>query len=71
MISTMIYSLKDADERDRLTGTTFLQMNIMVGSWALLVAFGGDTFVLGMLAFSSPFFLQAWKLQKDKAENTY
>jgi len=37
MISTMIYSLKDAAERDRLTGTTFIQLNTMIGFWALVV----------------------------------
>jgi hypothetical protein len=31
----MVYSLKDAAERNRLTGTTFIQLNFMVGLWAL------------------------------------
>jgi hypothetical protein len=74
MISTMIYSLKDAAERDRLTGTTFIQLNIMVGAWALLVALGQAIYPLGfaayrgveMFAFSLPFFLKALKSLKEK-----
>jgi hypothetical protein len=71
MISTMIYSLKDAAERDRLTGTTFIQMNILVGMWAVLVALGiaaspGPHRGLEMIAFSLPFFIKALKSQKEK-----
>lgn len=35
LISTMVFSLKDASERGRLTGSTFIQLNFMVGLWAL------------------------------------
>jgi hypothetical protein len=35
LVSSMVYSLKDAAERGRLTGTTFIQMNFMVALWAL------------------------------------
>mmetsp|Transcript_18724 Transcript_18724/g.26408 ORF Transcript_18724/g.26408 Transcript_18724/m.26408 type:complete len:392 (+) Transcript_18724:64-1239(+) len=40
LISTMIFCLKDAAENDRLTSTTSIQLNILTGSWALLVALG-------------------------------
>jgi hypothetical protein len=77
MIATMIYSLKDAAERDRLTGTTFIEMNVMVGAWALLVGLGQAIYPLGfaayrgveMFAFSAPFFLKAYKAQKEKEAN--
>jgi len=76
MISTMIYSLKDAAERDRLTGTTFIQMNVMVGFWASIVGLGQAIYPLGfaayrgveMFAFSFPFFLKAFKALKEKSE---
>lgn len=76
MIATMIYSLKDAAERDRLTGTTFIEMNIMVGAWAVLVGLGQAVYPLGfaayrgveMFAFSIPFFLKAYKSRKEKSE---
>lgn len=76
MISTMIYSLKDAAERDRLTGTTFIQMNILVGFWASVVGLGQAVYPLGfaayrgveMFAFSLPFFLKAYKSLKAKSD---
>ena len=76
MISTMIYSLKDAAERDRLSGTTFIELNLMIGFWALAVALGQGVTPLGyaaqrgveMFAFSLPFFIKAFKSQKEKAE---
>lgn len=74
MIATMIYSLKDAAERDRLTGTTFIELNVMVGAWAVLVGLGQAVYPLGfaayrgveMFAFSLPFFLKAYKSLKEK-----
>jgi hypothetical protein len=74
LISTMIYSLKDAAERDRLTGTTFIQLNLMVGAWAVLVGCGQAIYPLGfaayrgveMFAFAIPFLLKAYKSQKEK-----
>lgn len=82
MISTMIYSLKDAAERDRLTGTTFVQLNIMIGLWAFIVGVGQAIYPLGfaayrgveMYAFSLPFFLRAIKSVKERSgmkENTH
>jgi type IV secretory pathway TrbD component len=73
MISTMVYSLKDAAERDRLAGTTFIQMNVMVGLWAVLVGLGvslGYSAYTGveMYAFAIPFFIKALKSQKEKHE---
>ena len=68
MISTMIYSLKDAAERDRLTGSTFIQMNVLVGSWALAVGFaqGLRGYWIEMLAFSLPFFIRAYRSTLEK-----
>lgn len=76
MISTMVYSLKDAAERDRLTGTTFIQLNILIGIWAVAVGLGQAIYPLGfaayrgveMFAFSFPFFLKAFKSVKEKSE---
>jgi hypothetical protein len=46
----MIYSLKDAGERDRLKETTFIQLNYMVGLWAMSgesnILEGIDNFIL-------------------------
>ncbi|GKY96145.1 hypothetical protein MPSEU_000574500 [Mayamaea pseudoterrestris] len=78
MISTIIYSLKDAAERDRLQGTTFIQLNVMVGIWAFLVGIGQTVYPLGfapkrgaiMFAFAVPFILSALvntRLKSDKA----
>ena len=74
MISTMIYSLKDAGERNRLTGTTFIQLNTMIGIWALVVAMGQSIYPLGfaffrgfkMLAFSILFFTKAFQSFTEK-----
>jgi len=70
----MIYSLKDAAERDRLTGTTFIQMNVMTGLWAILVGLGQSVRLLDvtlsrgveMFAFSIPFLTKALKSQIEK-----
>lgn len=35
LLSVILYSLKDAAERDRLEGSTFIKLNIMVGLWAV------------------------------------
>jgi type IV secretory pathway TrbD component len=69
----MVYSLQDAAERDRLTGTTFIQMNVMVGLWAVLVGLGvslGNSAYTGveMCAFAIPFFVKALKSLKEKQE---
>jgi hypothetical protein len=75
-ISTMVYSLKDAAERDRLTGTTFIQINVMIGAWAALVGLGQAINPLGMQGYrgvtmfslSLPFFIKAIKAIKQKKE---
>lgn len=36
LVATIVYSLKDAGERGRLTGNTFIQMNYLVGIWMTL-----------------------------------
>jgi hypothetical protein len=74
MIATIVYSLKDAAERDRLTGTTFIELNLMVGLWSFLVGLGQAIVPVGfaayrgveMVAFSLPFLLRAYKSQKEK-----
>jgi hypothetical protein len=74
MIATIIYSLKDAAERDRLSGSTFIELNVMVGAWALVVGFGQAIYPLGfaahrgvlMFAFSASFFLKAYRSYKEK-----
>ena len=74
LIATIIYTLKDAAERDRLTGTTFIQLNLMIGAWALLVGLGQAIYPLGfaayrgveMFAFAMPFLVKAYKSQKEK-----
>ncbi len=48
LISTMIYSLKDAAERDRLSGTTFIQLNWLLAAWAML----GTRFLIVMPDFT-------------------
>ena len=76
MISTMVFSLKDAAERDRLTGTTFIQLNLMVSAWAVLVGLGQSTYPLGfeasrgieMYALAIPFFLRAYKAHRKNNE---
>lgn len=74
MLTTLIYSLKDAAERDRLTGTTFQQLNMLVGGWAVLVGLGQAVYPLGfaftrgvaMFTLAFPFFLRAYKAQQEK-----
>lgn len=74
LISTMIYSLKDAAERDRLTGSTFIELNILVGCWALLVAMGQSIWQINFVAsrgveffaFSMPFFIKAIKSVNER-----
>lgn len=76
MIATMMYSLKDAAERDRLTGTTFIQLNVMIGFWAFMVGIGQATYPFGfalyrgikMLALSLLFFTKALKSYVQKLE---
>jgi hypothetical protein len=36
LVTTIVYSLKDAGERDRLSGTSFIQMHYLVGLWLFL-----------------------------------
>jgi hypothetical protein len=68
MISTMIYSLKDAAERDRLNGSTFIRLNVLVGSWAILVglAQGLQGFWMERVAFSLPFLIKAYKAKLER-----
>ena len=43
LVSSLIYSLKDAAERDRLTGSTFIQLNCIIGVWALIGMYVKDS----------------------------
>jgi hypothetical protein len=78
MIATMVYSLKDAAERDRLTGSTFIELNLMIGAWASIVGLGQAIYPLGfaayrgveMFAFAIPFLLKAYKSHKEKRTRT-
>jgi hypothetical protein len=72
----MIYALKDAAERDRLGGTTFVRLNVMVGAWSALVGLGQSVYPLGfaphrgvfMYAFALPFLTKALKGAKERDE---
>jgi hypothetical protein len=74
MIAVMIYSLKDAAERDRLGGTTFIQLNVLVGMVAFTVGFGQAVYPVataarrGALFFvcSVAFFVKAYQGQTTK-----
>jgi len=76
MISTILYSLKDAAERDRLTGTTFIQLNWMLALWSSLVGIGQAIYPMGfvlyrgiaMLSFSLLFVTKAVKSQVQKRQ---
>lgn len=75
LVACIIYTLKDAAERDRLTGTTFIQLNRLVGGWAVAVALGQMITVqvglavgrgVEMAAFGAWFLLKGWKSVKEK-----
>jgi hypothetical protein len=70
----MMYSLKDAAERDRLAGTTFIQMNFMIFIWLFTVGIAqglsvGEPFMLNkasLLPFSVPFLIETGRYQNEK-----
>lgn len=74
MISTIIYTLKDAAERKRLSGTTFIQLNFMLGLWAAAVGVSEGLFkgtfvirkALTMLMVSGPFFIKGFQSLEEK-----
>jgi len=74
MISTIIYTLKDAAERKRLSGTTFIQLNFMLGLWAAAVGVSEGLFkgtfvirkALAMLMVSGPFFIKGFQSYEEK-----
>jgi len=67
LISTMIFCLKDAAENDKLTSTTSIQLNILIGGWASLAALGSGIGISGftprkawhMAMFAAPFISNA------------
>ena len=74
LITTMMYSLKDAAERDRLAGTTFIQMNFMIFVWLFTVGIAqglsvGEPFMLNkasLLPFSVPFLIETGRYTNEK-----
>ncbi|CAB9525100.1 expressed unknown protein [Seminavis robusta] len=78
LVSSMIYSLKDMADRERMSkGTMFIKLNLMIGAWAILVGIGQNmtpaarlapNIKIEMLALSLLFFLKgfkAWYLKTD------
>ena len=47
LLSFILYVLKDAAERKRLEGTTFIKLNMMVGLWAV----GGELYIMSIHLF--------------------
>lgn len=74
MLATMIFTLKDAAERDRLGGTTFIQLNTLVGLVAVAAGMGQASYPSGAAArrgilfffFSGLFFLRAYRGKLSK-----
>jgi hypothetical protein len=74
MVAVMIYTLKDAAERDRLAGTTFIQLNVLVGLVAVVAGLGQAAYPVttaarnGALFFlcSVLFFVKAFQGQTSK-----
>lgn len=68
LFATMVYSLKDAAERDRLSGSTFIQMNFLIGIWGLGMGLsqGIRGYWIEMSLFSIPFLVKGFKSLKAK-----
>jgi hypothetical protein len=70
MMAIIIYVLKDAAERGRLSGTTFIRLNQGIGAWATLVALGqyATNGRFDMLVFALPFWIHAYEGSRQKHE---
>ena len=73
VLATMAHVLQDAAERDRLSGTTFTRLNLLVAFWALAVTIGQAMnpwsrahWGAECLALAGPFLLGAYKGQRAK-----
>jgi hypothetical protein len=55
LVTTMLFSLKDAGERNRLKGTTFIQMNALIGIWSFLSKYKCSKFRHDIIISSSTF----------------
>lgn len=74
MLAAMIFTLKDAAERDRLDGSTFIKLNVLVGLVSVAAGLGQAAYPAGVAArrgvlflfFSGLFFLKAYKGQLAK-----
>jgi hypothetical protein len=73
LISSIIYSLKDAAEQNRLGSTTSISMNYMVAAWASIVGIGQAIIPRGLqlrnaefFAVSAMFFLKGFKEHKKR-----
>ena len=77
LITTMMYSLKDAAERERLAGTTFIQLNFMMFMWLFTVGIAqglsvDEPFMLtkaSLLPLSIPFLIETGRYQTEKNNN--
>lgn len=76
LISTVMFSLKDLADRDRMTtGTIFIKLNLLVASWAALVSVGQSINITGstgkrieMLALSLLFLIKGLKAAKFRSD---
>lgn len=74
LISTMIYTLKDGAATRRLTSTTCIYLNLLIGIWLLLVGVGTGITLNGFNAkkasdvalFTLPFFWSAFNNSQIK-----
>lgn len=74
LLATFAHVLKDAAERERLSGTTFMRLNLLVALWALAVAAGQAVNPVGfrshqdvyLTALAGPFLLGAYRGLREK-----
>ena len=79
LITTMMYSLKDAADRERLSGTTFIQLNFMMFVWLFTVGIAqslrvGEPFLLSkasLLPLSIPFLIETCRYQMEKYNKSH
>jgi len=72
-VALLFYTLQDAASRDRLHGTTFLQIHGILGSWMVLRGFNGGNaadvacFLLGGITMLLKGY-RVWKLKQMEIE---